>query len=220
MKKPALPEGFIITIDGTAASGKGSTASRLAEHLGMIHIDSGSIYRAVATLALEREIAREEEAEIVELLEQVTPELMSDESIRSERVSAHASHISKIPKLRERVHERLRKMTEHPVGAVVEGRDAGTKTFPNAPIKFFITATPEERARRRHKQLTNKGVETSLDQILEALKKRDHDDSTRALDPLVPAHDAIHIDSTNLSKDEVHDLLVKHISSKLDAAGS
>ena len=212
--KPKLPEGFIVTIDGTAASGKGTTAAMVAKHLGLVHIDSGSIYRAVALLALEREIAAEQEQEIVDLLAHVTPELLVDERIRSDKVSAHSSNIAKIMLLRAGVKGRSREMVQsHAPGAVVEGRDSAT-VFPQAHAKFFITASPEARATRRHKQSIQRGEGKAFEELLEAIKKRDEQDTTRTIDPLVVPEDALHIDNTHLSREEVFDLVVDHIYKK------
>jgi CMP/dCMP kinase len=215
LPKSKLPEGFIVTIDGTAASGKGTTAAMVADHLGLIHIDSGAIYRAVALLALEREIALESEKEIVELLSHVSPDLLKDEKIRSEKVSSHVPHVAKISPVRDAVNARQKELARsHPKGAVIEGRDIGSKVFPDAHVKFFITATHEERGSRRHKQLLEKGIEADLEKIIEGLKKRDEEDMNRKVSPLVVPEGALHIDNTRLSKEEVLKVIIEHIYSK------
>ncbi len=214
MKAPKLPEGFVVAIDGPAASGKGSTAAMVAEHFGLLHIDSGAIYRAVALLALEREITLEQYEELVKLIEHVTPELLKDPKIRSEEVSVHASRVSKIQPVRVVVdnHQYTLKNTHTP-GAVVEGRDIGIKVFPNAHVKFFITATPEARAMRRHKDAMRSGKNKSFEEILEAIKERDHRD-IHINKSLLAASDAIHIDNTELSKEEVFNFIIDHIHTK------
>jgi cytidylate kinase len=210
--------GGVIAIDGPSASGKSSTARAVAEALGFAHLDSGSLYRGVTLVGL-REAARKRTS-----LDQLDPETILraaedrglmlqpdgagfaaylegepvDEALRGAEVTARVSAISAIPVVREWINSRLRALVRAGQDVVVDGRDIGTVVFPDADLKIFLTASPEERAGRR---ISQRGVAVEpdhLDAETAALAARDHADSTRAVAPLRPAADAVHLDSTGL----------------------
>jgi len=208
----------VIAIDGPSASGKSSTAALVARRLGWAHLDSGALYRAVTLAAIDRlaepdwtgsrilALAQQLPMRLVLVGETFRPEVAGvdvEREIRSDRVTAHVSRIAAIPEVREWVNARQREaVARHPVGVVVDGRDIGTVVFPNAPLKIFLTATPEERARRR---LTQRGQSPDAGQRAregQALEARDRADTTRPIAPLRPAPDAVLLDSTRLSLDE------------------
>ncbi|MGH7613632.1 MAG: (d)CMP kinase [Gemmatimonadales bacterium] len=208
----------VIAIDGPAASGKSSTAALVARRLGWTHLDSGAVYRAVTLAAIDRlPEADHSGSRIVALAEQLPvrlvlvgeafrPEVAGvdvEREIRSDRVTANVSRIAAIPEVRAWVNARQREaVARHPVGVVVDGRDIGTVVFPDAPVKVFLTATAEERARRRLRQ---RGQTPDDEQRARAgleLEARDRADATRPIAPLKPADDAVTLDSTRLSLDE------------------
>lgn len=217
----------VITIDGPGGSGKGSVSVRLARHLGWHFLDSGALYRLVAAAAMERGIAATDEESLGALARDldVTFEIRGDEVItrlhgeqinerlRSEAVGAFASCVAAISSVRLALIEGQRAFRRAP-GLVADGRDMGTVIFPAAELKIFLTASVEERANRRYKQLKEKGENVTLSRLFRDIEKRDDRDRTRAIAPLKPAKDAYTIDSTNLSIDEVAQkillLLEKH----------
>jgi cytidylate kinase len=213
----------VIAIDGPAASGKSSTAARVARRLGWAHLDSGALYRALTLAALDNlgEGRREKDAwpaqRILALAEDLPvrlvlvddvfrPEVAGvdvEDAIRSERVTRHVSAVAAIPEVRTWVNARQREAAaQHPSGVVVDGRDIGTVVFPDAPVKVFLTATPDERARRRLTQRGGAAAPGDVRRESEALAARDEADATRPVAPLKPAADAVLLDSTALTLDE------------------
>jgi cytidylate kinase len=211
----------VIAIDGPAASGKSSTANAVARRLGWAHLDSGALYRAITLAVLDNlgEGDREKgkgwgPQQIVALAEELPVRLVlvddvfrpevagvdAEEAIRSERVTRRVSEIAAIPAVRHWVNAQQRRAAlDHPDGVVVDGRDIGTVVFPDAPIKVFLTASPEERARRRLAQRGDDIDPTELRRESEALAARDRADSTRPIAPLRQAPDALLLDTTRLS---------------------
>ncbi len=206
----------VITIDGPGGSGKGTLAVRLARHLGWHFLDSGALYRLVALAALDRGIALTGEAALSALARalDVAFVLRDGEAVtlldgaeiggrlRSEAVGAFASRVAAISAVRKALVDRQRAFRVAP-GLVADGRDMGTVIFPAAELKIFLTASAEERAERRYKQLKEKGESVTLSRLFRDIALRDERDRTRAIAPLKPAEDAHIIDSTNLSIDEV-----------------
>ncbi|HEX4560787.1 MAG TPA: (d)CMP kinase [Gemmatimonadales bacterium] len=205
----------VVAIDGPAASGKSSTAKAVAHALGWTHLDSGALYRALTLAALDHLGGGAWlETRIVGLAEDLPVRLHLigtefrpsiagvdvGEAIRTERVTARVSELAALPGVRKWVNARQREAAkEHPSGVVVDGRDIGTVVFPDAPVKVFLTATPEERVRRR---ITQRGEALDADRVTresQALASRDEADSRRAVAPLKPASDALILDSTRLS---------------------
>jgi cytidylate kinase len=208
----------VIAIDGPAASGKSSTAALVAERLGWAHLDSGALYRAVTLAALDHLPATERAGQrIVALAEalpvrlvlvgrQFRPEVAGvdvEAAIRSQRVTAQVSSVAAVPDVRVWVNARQRAaVAAHPAGVVVDGRDIGTVVFPDAPLKVFLTASAEERARRRLVQRGEAPEGARLEDESRALEARDTADAGRAVAPLRPARDAVILDSTRLSLEE------------------
>ena len=195
-----MEKGLIIAVDGPAASGKGTIARALARHFGLPHMDTGLLYRAVA-LNLWRwggDPGNEFEALRASHELGIDPD---DPELRSETVSQIASAISVYPSVRAALLERQQEFAGQPGGAVLDGRDIGTVVCPHADVKLFITAAPEERARRRHLELQRRGEDTDYEKILTDIRRRDQRDMNRATAPLRPADDAITLDTTALDAD-------------------
>jgi cytidylate kinase len=214
----------VIAIDGPAASGKSSTAAAVARDLGWGHLDSGALYRAVTLVTIDNlgdgERGKEEvwsPQRIIALAEDLPvrlvlvdnlfrPEIAGvdvGDAIRSERVTLRVSEVAAVPQVREWVNARQRRaVLEHPRGVVVDGRDIGTVVFPEAPLKVFLTATADERARRRLAQRGEPASPEEVSREATSLAARDRADSTRAVAPLKPAPDAIGLDTTALNEEQ------------------
>ncbi|KMM81071.1 cytidylate kinase [Pseudomonas deceptionensis] len=216
----------VITIDGPSGSGKGTVAGILAKRLGWNLLDSGALYRLLAFAAGNHGVALDNEALLEKLAAHLDVQfigatdgkpariiLEGDEvthAIRSEAVAAGASKVAALPAVRDALLQRQRAFQELP-GLVADGRDMGTVVFPDAPLKVFLTASAEERARRRYLQLKAKGDDVSLTGLLDEIRARDERDTQRAIAPLKPAADAIQLDSTELSIEQV----LEHIMSEI-----
>lgn len=199
--KPQHP--IVISIDGPAASGKGTLARRLAEHFDMDYLDTGSLYRAVGLkLIYGDKDPNDKEAALAAALA-IDINDLSNPRLRQERIGKAASIVSAFPDVRQALLDYQRKFAQSPRGAVLDGRDIGTVVCPDATIKFFITATLFARAKRRHKELSGEGVEVIFDSVLEDLRERDERDKNRAAAPLIPADDAIIIDSSAADASEI-----------------
>lgn len=212
----AAAVGHILAIDGPAGAGKSTISRRAAERLGFTLLDTGAIYRAVALAALRRGWR---EGDALDWLASVAVRLdppavwLGEEDvsalIRTPEVSQAASRVSAIPEVRAHLLELQRRAGRaHPRGAVVEGRDIGTVVFPDAEAKIYLTASPEERARRRAEELRAQGVDTSAEQILREQAERDDRDSRRSVAPLRAAEDARLVDTTGRGVDEILDEIV------------
>ena len=209
MNERAIP---VIAIDGPSASGKGTIARRVAEAIGFHYLESGALYRLVALASLKEGVAPAEESKLVAIAANLPAEFRGErillagedvtDAIRDESVGLRASEIAPIPRVREALLDRQRGFRQPP-GLVAEGRDMASVVFPDATLKIFLTASLEERARRRHKQLMDKGIHANLDTLFGDLAERDRRDAARAVAPLVAAPDAVHIDATNLAADAV-----------------
>jgi len=211
MKKP-----LIITIDGPAGAGKSTVAHMLAARLGLAYVDSGATYRAAALKVIESGVAPDDEDGIarvvaaadIRLVPRGTqPQVFLDGrdvtvEIRTQEVTQAASRVSRLPAVREKLIALQRSMLKEP-GVVMEGRDIGTVVFPDAPLKIFLMAEPEERARRRARQDQQEGRQASLEETLAEISRRDRRDAERRISPLVPAEDAVILDSTGLTAEEV-----------------
>ena len=209
---------MVIAIDGPAASGKGTIAEAVARVLGFHYLDSGSLYRLVALKALRSGTAFEDGPALARLAQALDVRfgdgaLLLDgvdatAAIREEAVSAGASRVAVHGAVRQALIDRQRAF-RRPPGLVADGRDMGTVVFPDARIKAFVTATAEERARRRHKQLIAKGISITMDSLLRDIRERDARDAGRAVAPLEPASDAVLLDTTNLTIDEAVDRVLE-----------
>jgi len=220
---------IIIAIDGYAATGKSSQAKLLAATLGYTYIDTGAMYRAVTLFALRQQPQGEVEPErLIESLQNITITFQSKDSekltflngenvtdaIRSTQVTEHVSSIAKIPEVRSFLVAQQKALGQKK-GIVMDGRDIGTVVFPNAECKFFLTASPEVRAQRRHLEQVEKGIKEDFEDVLDNITSRDLLDSTRAVSPLKKASDAIEIDVSTLSIKEVYGKLWSHIKDKI-----
>jgi cytidylate kinase len=208
--------GRVVAIDGPAGSGKSTTAATVAERLGFAHLDSGALYRAVTLGVLDAQIpdsggaivglAQSLPVRLTLVGESFRPEVAGvdvSDAIRSPRVNQRVSAVAAVPGVREWVNQELRTVAgEHPRGVVADGRDIGTVVFPHARVKVFLTASPEERARRRAQQSGGDVDAAGLKQVQSELRRRDSADSTRSVAPLTAAPDAIMLDTTGMSFDE------------------
>jgi len=207
----------VIAIDGPSASGKGTVAAAVAKRLNFHFLDSGALYRLVALAALNAGINLDSELEISRIALNLNAEFTVDSirldgadvtlAIRAEAVSAAASRVAAIPAVRQALLERQRAYRKAP-GLVADGRDMGSVVFPDATLKVFLTASAEERARRRYKQLIDKGLSASITLLLQDIHERDSRDSKRAVAPLQKDPDAVPIDTTGMSVDKVVELVI------------
>lgn len=212
---------MIVTIDGPAGAGKGTITKKVGELLNLINIDTGALFRCVALNLINDNISIEEEPKIKKILENINIELKENDEvylnnenvttkIRENNVNNLVSKVAKLPIVRENLLILQRNIAENK-NIIIEGRDTGTTVFPEANVKIYLDATAEERAKRRQKQNIEKGINSNYDEVLKEIKERDHDDKTRELSPLKQAPDAIYIDSTNLTIDEVVNKIVNII---------
>ncbi len=221
----------VVTIDGPGGSGKGTVCRALATRFGWAYLDSGALYRLVGLAAHRRGVALDDEPALAALAGQLdvvfNPDPASDESgvlldglpvgdqIRTEESGDAASRVAVLPGVRAALLARQRAFRTGP-GLVADGRDMGTVVFPEATLKIYLTAAPEERAERRYKQLKEKGMDASLAALLKDIIERDRRDAERTHAPLKPAADALQIDSTHLSIDEVVEEIAMQTEKRLD----
>ena len=220
---------LIIAIDGPAASGKSTTAQRLALRLGYIYLDTGAMYRACALQAQISGVSLEDEDAVAAMLKDIDVRIETSgeknvillgekdvsEDIRANAISKLSSDISALPAVRYRMVELQRQMGARG-GVILDGRDIGTFVFPDADIKFFLTASPEIRARRRWLELQKKGINKEFDEVLRELEERDRNDAGRALAPLSIAEDAIVIETGDMSVEEQVDTLHSLVLARLE----
>lgn len=210
----------VLTIDGPSGAGKGTVSRALAKRLGWHFLDSGALYRALALSAMAQGIPPEDEDRVAALAAQMQLEFGGQSGERvlvdgrdvtdllaTEECGRVASKIAALAKVRQALLEKQRAFRQAP-GLVADGRDMGTVVFPDAPYKVFLTATLKERARRRFLQLKAQGLDVNLDQIIKDLEERDRRDRERKQAPLVPAQDAVIIDSSDLCVEEVVDRIL------------
>ena len=211
----------VIAIDGPSGSGKGTIASELASKLDFNYLDSGAIYRTLGIAVQKANVDFMNHAQIVEIYNKSDISFESDKPhsvilngkdvstlIRSQMGSDFASKLGQIPEIRDILLEGQRAYRREP-GLVADGRDMGTAVFPDASLKIFLTASVKERANRRYKQLITKGIDATLPDLLQDLKERDKRDTERTVSPLKPAEDAVTLDSTDLTIDEVVNQILK-----------
>jgi cytidylate kinase len=211
----------VIAIDGTSGSGKGTVALEVANRLSWQLLDSGALYRILAWVADDVGVDVDDEEELAKLIATVDIQFLGEQvlvdnidvslAIRQDRIGASASFVAVHPKVREGLLSLQKNMRRLP-GLVADGRDMGTVVFPDAKAKFFLDASAEARAERRYKQLNAKGLDASLRALLDSIKQRDERDKRRAVSPLIPAKDAMYIDSTDLDIDQVLEIVFLKIA--------
>jgi len=217
----------VICVDGPSGSGKGTLAQRLASHLGFHLLDSGALYRIVGFAALDQGVAWDDEPSVTQIARDLDVSFVTTdlgvrvnycgrdvtEPVRSVRGGEGASAVAAIPSVRDALLTRQRELAMAP-GLVADGRDMGTVVFPDAPVKIFLEASALARAQRRQSQLQLQGEDVSLPRLLEAIEARDTRDRTRSVSPLVPADDAVIVDSTDLTADAVFERVMTHVVAK------
>ena len=217
----------IITVDGPSGAGKGTLCYALAEKLGFALLDSGAIYRVTALAALKRHADLTNETELADLAHHLDIQFVPKNGevnvllggmdvshlIRTQEVADAASKVAVFPQVRAALLQLQQDFAQND-GLIADGRDMGTVVFPDAQVKLFLDASAEERAKRRVKQLQFKGFNANFDKILDEIRERDYRDRNRAVAPLVPAKDALVLDSTHLSISEVINQALEYISSK------
>ena len=218
---------MIVTIDGPAGTGKSSVARMLAERLGFEFLNTGAMYRAVAYACLQRQLDLGNEQDVGNVAHSIEIFFLNNrlllgnedvtEAIRGQEVTQSASIVAANPVVRQRLVELQRRVGQG-TNLVTEGRDQGTIVFPHADCKFFLTASPEERARRRQRELLEKGDNVLLEELLEQQKLRDLRDETRACSPLKPAPNALIIDTTTMTLDHVASHLEQLVQRACSAA--
>ena len=213
----------VIAIDGPAGAGKSTIAKRLADSIGYTYIDSGAMYRALTLKVLRENIDLKKFDSIISMAGETDIDFRensifldgraADIEIREENVNRNVSYIAAIPEVRKLMVELQRNISKNK-NVVMDGRDVGTVIFPSANVKFYITASADERAERRYNELKQKGYDTNILDIKSQIEKRDHIDSTRSESPLTAASDAITIDTTGKSVEEVLDIVISNIEAK------
>ena len=228
MKETPMRKRLTIAIDGPSGAGKSTVAKFLAKRLGYLYIDTGAMYRAVALKAKEKFIHPEDESALTLLASSLLIAFVTEgeethilcggedvtEAIRLPEISRLASAISKKKYVREALVQKQREMGREG-GVLLEGRDIGTVVFPNADVKFYLDAEAEERGRRRFNELVKKGVEVNFEETLEEVVQRDHNDMYRVYSPLKKAEDAVLIDSTHLSIEEVVEEMARVVEKRV-----
>ena len=219
--------GFIVAVDGTAGSGKGTITKIIAERLNLVSIDTGAMYRCVALECINQNINYTEIEKIKEVLKNIDIELKKENNlqivilngkdvtreIRTPEIDAVVAKFAAIKEVRDKITPIQRKMGENS-DIIMEGRDIGTVVFPHADVKVFLDCSVEERARRRYKQDLEKGIQTTYEEVLESIKERHKLETEREIAPLTKAPDAVYIDSTGMSIDEEAEAVIKVINEK------
>ncbi|PSU27398.1 (d)CMP kinase [Photobacterium phosphoreum] len=218
----------VITVDGPSGAGKGTLCMLLAEKLGWNLLDSGAIYRVLALAALHHGVDTESEDALVPLAAHLDVQFVAEgelvrvilegedvsDTLRTEKVGNAASKVAALPRVREALLRRQRAFNEQP-GLVADGRDMGTVVFTSAEVKIFLDASAEERATRRMNQLQKKGLDVSFTSLLSEIQERDYRDRNRAVAPLRPADDALVLDSTEMSIEQVLEKVLAYVDVKL-----
>ncbi|MDX1655646.1 MAG: (d)CMP kinase [Candidatus Competibacteraceae bacterium] len=219
----------VVTIDGPSGVGKGTLALQLAELLGWWLLDSGSLYRLTALAAWRQKVDLADVPALVRVVAALDVEFRAgrdgmtillagedvSQAIRTEQCGNAASQVAALPQVRQALLQRQRDF-RRPPGLVADGRDMGTVVFPDAAVKMFLTASAEERARRRHNQLREKGIDVSLAKLAGEIAERDRRDTDRQVSPLIPAPDAVMLDTTGLSIEQVQHWALDLIGRRLD----
>ena len=220
--------GFIVAIDGPAGAGKGTITKLVGEKKNLIYIDTGALYRCVTLYMIKNNIKLDEIDKIKEALNKINIEIKKEDNekfeflnrenvsklIREKEVNDLVSQVSHIIEVRENITNLSRRIAEGK-NVIMEGRDIGTNVFPNADVKIYLDATPEERAKRRVKQNQEKGINTPFEEVLNNILLRDNNDKTSDVAPLKQAEDAVYIDSSDMPIEKVVDRVVEIIEDKI-----
>lgn len=218
---------FIVAIDGPAGSGKGTVTEKISKQLGFINIGSGAAYRCIALETIKRGISIKNTEKIIAMLDKIKIEFRIENGIdkiylngeevgnriREKDVTTIVSQISAIKEVRFKLNDIFRKCAEGK-NVIMEGRDIGTYVFPNANVKIYLDATSEERAKRRYQQNQETGIEMSYEEILENIKMRDKNDREKEIGALKQAEDAVYIDSSNMTIEEVTEKIIQEIKKR------
>ena len=210
-----------IAVDGPSGAGKSTIAKAVAQRLSIDYIDTGAMYRAVGYKLLQEGVSLKDLPKVAEVLERTEIDFSCgniyldgeniNDRIRTEEISRQASDCSALGIVREKLTEQQQQMGVRK-SVIMDGRDIGTVVFPDAEYKFYITASAEERAKRRYKELLEKGQETTYEKVLADIRQRDYNDTTRKINPLRKAEDAVTVDTTNMSREEVIDFICSRLS--------
>ncbi len=217
-----------IAIDGPAGAGKSTVSRRAAELLGYIYVDTGALYRAVGISALRAGVDTKDSGEVTRILSDLKVELVFvdgeqrvllngedvSRAIRTPEASMAASNVSAIPAVRAFLFDLQRDIAQKN-NCIMDGRDIGTVVLPNAQVKIFLTAAPEERAMRRYKELCGKGTQVKYEDVLAEMIQRDYNDSHREIAPLKPAEDSTVIDTTGMNVEQSAQVVIAHVNEKL-----
>lgn len=218
-----------IAIDGPAGAGKSSLSKEVAKELSFIYVDTGALYRTIGLAASRKGLKKEDKAEIISMLNDIDVKLsFNDEGtqivllngedvssyIRTPEASMFASAVSAIPEVRAFLLDLQRNMAKSD-NVIMDGRDIGTVVLPDAKIKIFLTASPEKRAMRRHKENIEKGIDSTYEEVLKDVNQRDYQDSHREIAPLKPAEDSILVDTSDYDFDGSKELLLKVIKERM-----
>ena len=224
-----MKEYYSIAIDGPSGAGKSSLAKRIAAGYGIIYVDTGAIYRTVGLAAYQRGISCKDEKSVIPILPQLDVNIAYNEAgeqrmfldgkdvskeIRFPEISICASDISALPSVRSFLLDMQRSLAKKN-NVIMDGRDIGTVVLPDADLKIFLTASPEARAERRLKELQQKNIETTFEEVLKDISYRDTQDSTRSAAPLKPAEDSVYVDTSSIGFEESYELLCSIIKDKL-----
>jgi len=219
-----MVENFIVAVDGPAGSGKSTISKIVAKEYNLTYLDTGAMYRMVALCSLENNVDLKNIDAVVEMLEEVRIDIEGDKfilngtdvshDIRTPRVTAIVSDVAAIKEVRVKLVDLQREISRGKK-VILDGRDIGTVVFPNAHLKVFLIASAEERANRRLKEYKEKGIEISFQEVLESIENRDHIDSTRKESPLKKAEDALEVDTSSKSIEEVCDKISALIKARL-----
>lgn len=208
----------VIAIDGPAAAGKGTLARRLAEYYGFAYLDTGLLYRAVGRRLLDRGDDPGHVEAATEAARSLAPEALENPALRNDETASAASQVAVIPQVREALLQFQQRFAASPPGdapgAVIDGRDIGTVVCPGTPYKLFVTASIEERAERRLKELRERGIESIHGRVLQEMKDRDARDSQRDIAPLAKSEDALLIDTTEMDPEKVFSVALDHLSTQ------
>jgi cytidylate kinase len=210
---------MIIAIDGPAASGKGTLAKRIAAHYGLPHLDTGALYRAVARDTLAAGADPADACAAVEAASNLDPKTLSDSALRAAELAEVASVVASHPEVRAALLAYQRVFARKKGGAVLDGRDIGTVICPEADVKLFVTATSEERARRRYLELLQTSSTITEPEVRDDIRRRDERDKSRAAAPLRRAEDAVLLDTTNLAIDAAFKAAIELIDAAMGRAG-